>query len=295
MVAGMSAGCGKAPTIPSSMYNNGNPISITVGTMQRRYILRVPTSYDNTHPYKLVIGYHALNSNDHTVYTQNYYGLQPLSNNTTIFVAPNGTNNGAPCAGTGTGESGCGWPNTNDQDMMLADAVVKAVEDSFCVDTNRIFATGWSYGASMSEQTACERPLGGTAPWGVRAVATYAVAYLSNGTAKCKITTPVAYYGIHGTCDSVLPYDDKTGCSTTPKEMGGVGIAKAWATVDGCTWVIPQKVTSGAHVCTKFAGCTAGYPVEFCSHSGDHTGFPDKDDPKNTWGPAEAWAFLNQF
>lgn len=291
---GMSAGCGKAPTIASSMYNNGKPIDITVGTMQRRYILRVPTTYENTKPYKLVVAYHALNSNDHTVYSQDYYELSPLSNNTTIFVAPNGQKNGAPCTGTGTGESGCGWPNTGDQDMMLADAVVKQVEDNFCIDTNRIFATGWSYGASMSEQTACERPLGGTAPWGVRAVATYAVAYLSNAP-NCKVTKPVAYFGHHGTCDSVLSYDGTAKCSNTTQEMGGVGIAKTFATINGCTWVIPKKVTSGAHVCTKFEGCSAGYPVEFCSHSGDHTGFPDSDNPKNTWGPAEAWAFFNQF
>lgn len=296
MTPGMSAGCGKAPTIASSMYNNGNPINITAAGLQRRYILRVPTNYDNTKPYKLVIAYHARDSNDHSEYKENFYGLSPLSNNTTIFVAPNGQLNGAPCAGTGTGESGCGWPNTKDQDMQLADAVVQQVEENFCIDTNRIFATGWSYGASMSEQTACERPLGGTqATWGVRAVATYAVAYLSNST-NCKATKPVAYYGIHGTCDSVLTYDGSARCSTTTGgEMGGVGIAKTWATVDGCTWAIPKKVTSGAHVCEKLSGCSAGYPVEFCSHSGDHTAYPDNGNESSSWGPAEAWAFLNQF
>src|SRR5437763_1771688 len=52
---GMSARCGKAPTIASSMYNNGNPISITAANLQRRYILSVPTNYDNTKAYKLVV------------------------------------------------------------------------------------------------------------------------------------------------------------------------------------------------------------------------------------------------
>jgi poly(3-hydroxybutyrate) depolymerase len=179
--------------------------------------------------------------------------------------------------------------------MQLADAVVKAVEESFCIDTNRIFATGWSFGASMSEQTACERPLGGTQtpPWGVRAVATYAVGRLSGGGTNCKATKPVAYFGHHGTCDTVLTYDGQTSCSSSTGEMGGVGIAKTWATLNGCTWVIPKKVTSGAHVCGKLAGCMAGYPVEFCSHSGGHTGFPS--DSGNSWGPAEVWAFFNQF
>jgi poly(3-hydroxybutyrate) depolymerase len=140
--AAQSAGCGKTSTITSSQYNNGSTISITAANMQRRYILNVPTNYVNTTPYKLVVAYHALNSNDKSVYSEKYYGLLPLSNNTTIFVAPNGQKSGAPCSGTGTGDSGCGWPNTSDQDMQLADAVVKQVEDNFCVDTNHIYATG---------------------------------------------------------------------------------------------------------------------------------------------------------
>ena len=272
------------------------PISITAANLQRRYILSVPTNYDNTKPYKLVVAYHARDSNDHSVYNEKYYGMLPLSNNTTIFVAPNGQKNGAPCSGTGSGDSSCGWPNTSDQDMQLADAVVKQVEDNFCVDTNRIFATGWSYGASMSEQTACERPLGGTQtqPWGVRAIAIYAVAYLSN-TTNCKATKPVAYYATHGTCDSVLTYDGTARCSTSTQEQGGVGIAKAWAMTDGCTWQLPKKVTSGAHVCTKLTGCMSGYPLEFCSFNGDHTAYPDNGQEQGSWGPAEAWAFLNQF
>jgi poly(3-hydroxybutyrate) depolymerase len=279
---GMSSGCGKAPGIASSMYNNGKPISIMAANMQRRYLLNVPTNYDNTKPYKLVVAYHALNSNDQSVYSEKYYGLLPLSNNSTIFVAPNGQKNGAPCSGNSAGDSGCGWPNTQDQDMQLADAVVKQVEDNFCVDTNRIFATGWSYGASMSQQTACERPLGGTAAWGVRAIAIYAVAYLSNSV-NCKVSKPVAYYATHGTHDSVLQYS------------GGVSIAQTWATADGCTWKTPQMVSSGAHVCTKLDGCMAGYPLEFCSFNGDHTAYPDNGQQNGSWGPQEAWTFLNQF
>ena len=119
-------------------------------------------------------------------------------------MAPNGQQNNANC----TQASGCGWPNPSDTDMKFADAVVAQIEQNFCVDTNRIFATGWSYGASMSEQTACERPLSGeTNGWGVRAIAVYSVAYLSN-TDNCKASSskPVAYYASHGTNDTVLPY-----------------------------------------------------------------------------------------
>jgi hypothetical protein len=72
-------------------------------------------------------------------------------------------------------------------------------------------------------------------------------------------------------------------------------LAKTWVVANGCTWVIPQKVISGAHVCTKFAGCKEGYPVEFCSFDGDHVAFPENNDVNNTWGPKEVWAFFSQF
>ena len=277
--AAMSSGCGKAPTIASSQYNNGTTISITAASMQRRYILNVPTNYDNTKPYKLIIAWHQLDGNDKQMYANGYYHLLNLSGNSAIFVAPDGQKSGAPCAGTGNGESGCGWPNTSDSDLALADAVVAQIEQNFCVDTNRIFATGWSYGGSMSYRTACSRPLGGTtASWGVRAVAVYSGAQLS-GT--CTPSKPVAYYASHGTNDTVLSYDT------------GLGLFQNFAKADGCTYVVPTKVTSGNHVCTSMAGCTAGYPAEFCSFNGGHT--PDPSDGGTSWEYQNVWNFLNQF
>jgi hypothetical protein len=128
--AGQSAGCGKAPTdITSSQYNNGTRISITAANMQRRFILNVPKNYDNSKAYKLVIAFHQRDGNDVQMYTNGYYHLMSLdTNNTTIFVAPNGQLNGAGCSGTSSqGEGSCGWPNTNDSDLALSDAVVALI------------------------------------------------------------------------------------------------------------------------------------------------------------------------
>jgi poly(3-hydroxybutyrate) depolymerase len=276
----MSAGCGKAPTIPSSMYNNGSRISITAAGKQRRYILNVPTNYDNNRPYKLIIAYHQLNGNDVQMYQNQYYHLLNLANNTAIFVAPNGQNrSNSPCTGTGNGESDCGWPNGSDADLALADAVVAQIEGSFCVDTNRIFATGWSYGGSMSYRTACSRPLGGTNGF-TRAIAVYSGAQLSG---NCTPSRPVAYFASHGTHDSVLGY------------TGGVGLAQNFAGANGCTWMTPTQVNSGAHVCTNEMSCMTGYPVRFCSFNGDHTPDPDNGQAGNSWLYQEVWNFFNQF
>jgi len=270
------------PTIASSMYNNGNPISITAASKQRRYILSVPANYDNTKPYRLVIAWHQLDGNDKQMYQQNYYWLKDIADaaSSTIFVAPNGEKNGTPCTGNGNGESGCGWPDSGGSNVALADAVVAQVEENFCIDKTKIFANGWSYGGSMSYRTACSRPLGGTGSWGVRGVAIYnGAAQLSAG--GCNPSKAVAFYASHGTNDNVLNYD------------GGVSMAQTYAKLGGCTSMTPTRAT-GNHVCTNYTGCMAGYPVEFCSFVGQHTPDPPAEGGKR-WQPAEVWKFFSQF
>jgi len=273
---GKSAGCGKAPGIASNMYNNGNPIPIMVGNKQRRYILSVPTNYDNTKPYRLVIAWHQLDGNDKQMYQQNYYWIKDIAEaaSSTIFVAPNGEKNNAPCTGTSVAESGCGWPDDGGAQIALADAVVAQVTENFCVDTNRIFANGWSYGGSMSFRTACSRPQGGAGTWGVRGVAIYNGAEsLSSG--GCKASKPVAFYASHGTNDTVLQYS------------GGISMAQQYAKLNGCTYMEPTKAT-GNHVCTMMMGCMTGYPVEFCSFVGPHTPDPPREGGAR-WQPTEVW------
>jgi poly(3-hydroxybutyrate) depolymerase len=288
MTPGKSAGCGTTPTIASGMYNNGTPIPITVGGVQRRFILNVPTNYDNTKPYKLIIAWHQLDGNDKQMYADKYYRLLDLSENSTIFVAPNGEKGGQPCTGMGNGESQCGWPDAGGRNVDLADAVVALIQTNFCIDTNRIFATGWSYGGSMSYRTACSRPLGGgTASWGVRGVAVYSGAQLSG---MCTPSKAVAYYHSHGTNDTVLGYDQQNN-----PDGAGVGLAKNFSTANGCTWKTPTKVTNGAHICSDMVGCMTGYPVKFCSFAGGHTPYPDQGNAGSTWQPPVVWEFFNQF
>ncbi len=281
---GQSPGCGTTPTISSDQYNNGQPISISAANMQRRYILSVPDNYDNTHPYKLIIAWHQLDGNDVQMYNNGYYHLRDLSGGSAIFVAPNGQKNGQPCSGTGNGDGGCGWPNGNGSDMALSDAVVNELKENFCIDTNRIFATGWSYGGSMSYANACERPLGGSmngVDGYIRAAAIYSGAVMSPFGGCAPSDTPVAYYASHGTGDSVLTYD------------GGVSMAQNWANVNGCNWTTPARAT-GSHICTEMTGCTEGYPVTFCSFNGPHTPDPS-DGGGGSWQYQVVWDFFDQF
>ncbi len=94
MLAG-TGGCGKNPTLSS-----GNQ-TIQSSGKTRSYILRIPSNYNNNTPYRLIFGIHWLNGTMYDVDTGGssgaswaYYGQRQLSNNTAIFISPQGLNNG---------------------------------------------------------------------------------------------------------------------------------------------------------------------------------------------------------
>jgi poly(3-hydroxybutyrate) depolymerase len=234
-----SAGCGAG--VPSS-----GTRSLTVNGQTRQYILDVPANYNPNQPHRLVFGYHWLGGNMNAV-APGFYGLKSLAAGSTIFVAPNGLNNG--------------WANTNNQDLAFTDAIVDVVTREMCVDESQIFATGFSYGGAMSYALACSRSDV------FAAVAVIAGAELSGCVGG---TTPTPYLGIHGVVDSVLNISL------------GRGLRDRFLRLNGCTGqeAAPPAAGSGRHVKTTYT-CT-GPPVTWIAHSGDHIGDP-AFAPQETW------------
>jgi poly(3-hydroxybutyrate) depolymerase len=271
-----SAGCGKTPTLKNSPTTAISYNMITSSGMSRRYILRYPSNYDNTHPYRLVLAYHwntgsaaqVFDCNQESIkcYTTQspFYGLWNLSNNSTIFVAPDGLN--------------AGWANTNGQDVVLTDDILKQVEDDLCIDKSRVFANGFSYGAGMSFALACARPDV------FRAVGIYSGGQLSGCSGG---NSPVAYYATHGLDDGTLQIS------------GGRTMRDKFVKNNGCTAMNPPEPAnnSGSHICTSYQGCSAGHPVRWCAFDGSNGHDPSPKDPGQsmTWNPQEAWTFFTQF
>jgi hypothetical protein len=89
-----SAGCGRTPTLTSGKH------TITSGGQSRSFIIRIPDSYDNKLPHRLIFGYHWVGGTAEDVdgggssgFTWSYYGLREQAGNSTIFVAPQGVGN----------------------------------------------------------------------------------------------------------------------------------------------------------------------------------------------------------
>ena len=206
--AANSPGCGKAKTITNKQY------TMTVNGKTRNYFVNVPDNYNQNNPYRIVYEWHQRGASAQKIVNGEnpnaggvlpFYGLKAIAQNTAIFVVPDGLNQG--------------WANTNGEDVTFFDQLLKTVEDDLCVNTNLRFATGFSYGGGMSYALACARPDK------IRAVAVISGAQLSGCNGG---NTPVAFYGQHGTSDSVLnvsmgrqlrdKYVGLNGCQKLPNE-----------------------------------------------------------------------------
>jgi poly(3-hydroxybutyrate) depolymerase len=256
-----SDGCGKATTAKT-----GNGQTISVNGSNRTYNLKLPDSYDMNKAYRLIVAYHWLNGTANNVTSDNYYGLWSLSQNSTVFVAPQGINNG--------------WSNSGGGDVEFSRQLITQLESQICIDKSRIFCEGFSMGGSMSYAMACA--MGDS----IRAVAVHSGGAMSGCVSHNK---PVAYFMTHGTQDSVCTYPGY-----------GVPQLQDFAKVDGCKSPDPTlnatqfeaalpNPTSSAAACIDFTGCQAGYPVRSCLFVGDHTWNPAG------WTPGETWKFISQF
>ncbi|GAA3928998.1 cellulose binding domain-containing protein [Actinoplanes auranticolor] len=251
-----TAGCGKTPTLRDGTY------TVQSGGQNRSYILRLPANYSSSRAYRLVVGLHWLNGSANDVVGNGFYGLQQRAENSAIFVAPQGLD--------------AGWANTGGRDVTLVDDILRVVENDLCVDPAQRFALGFSYGGAMSYALACARPTV------FRAVAPIAGAQLSGCAGG---TQPVAYFGIHGTRDSVLNISQ------------GRSIRDTFVRANGCTAQNPPEPAqnSGTHITTAYSGCRAGYPVQWAAHDGDHVPLPTDRNASTSWVSAEVWRFFTQF
>jgi hypothetical protein len=304
-----SAGCGKTSTITFGAVPNQDPnaapgsghtvgqgvggyVSIQSSEKTRTFTMRLPDNYDPNHPYWLSFTFHTGSGNAYGVdngggngYVMAYYGLQKLSSNGLIFVAPDGLNGG--------------WGNSNGEDLKLVDDMVKLIEDNYCVDTTHLFAQGFAWGGGMTYAIACARANV------FRGVAIYEGAVFSgcdNGN------DPVAYWQMVGLTDTTCPID-------TARPMRDQFVKNNGCTIPDTEPPQPPQpppyLNPGGHVCTDYTGCSSGHPLRWCVHqSGLANGVVDgTSDPYNscatppstcstscpcTWVPQDVWSWMTK-
>jgi polyhydroxybutyrate depolymerase len=239
-----SAGCGS----PTSLASGNRTINVN-GT-PRQYVLDIPANYDPNRAYRLVFGWHWRGGSANDVVNNGYYGLKALANDSAIFVSPNGIDNG--------------WANPGGRDVAFARAMVDSLKTNLCVDTSRVFSTGWSFGGMMSNAIGCDMPDV------FRAIAPMSGA-LYSGCDQSN-TQPIAVWMSHGLSDSVVPIS------------AGRAALDVFVRKNGCS---TETSPVGPSACVAYQGCREGYPVHRCEFAGDHQ--------TPSFASSAIWSFFTQF
>jgi poly(3-hydroxybutyrate) depolymerase len=232
-----SAGCGKAP-----MMTTGSKM-ITSSGDSRHYNITIPASYDMNKPYRVIYASHGLGGDGDDITREKYYGIENIAEaaSSTIFIAPSGL--------------GGAW---GQKDHPLFDDILALVKGGLCIDTTRVFVTGFSFGGMYSYSLSLNhqkviRAAAGLGP------ANYNI-WLPTNTKE-----PIGWMQTTGMSDNTTPWDGGN-------NRGAKYIAIQHATDNGCT--VPATIPtwqSGGTLCYDFMGCKPGYPTKVCTFNGGHS------------------------
>jgi poly(3-hydroxybutyrate) depolymerase len=221
IVTNGSAGCGSAAKFATGLQ------SITSDSIQRSYWVEMPANYDPNKAYPVVIGLHWRGGSAADVYGwSDFFGLKGEYGSNAIFIAPQGLD--------------AGWANSGDSDIRFMRALLSQVQQGACTDTQRVFATGFSFGGMMSNAIGCQ--MGDV----VRAIVPMSGS-LWSGCANS--TYKVAAMFIHSQDDNVVPY-------SAGEEARNTFLAR-----NSCS---ATTVPVGSNGCVEYQGCAADKPVVWC-------------------------------
>lgn len=136
-------------------------------------------------------------------------------------------------------------------DVAFTQELLAELKQGFCIDSDRVFATGKSNGAGFAALLGCRLPDT------FAAVATVAGA-LYPGTREGCTGRPIPVLAIHGTGDSTIPFDGDAdrGLPAIPDFVAG------WVAINQCSGK-PRTVVIKPDVTTKtWSGCTNGGRVQ---------------------------------
>jgi polyhydroxybutyrate depolymerase len=258
---GASAGCGKTGAATGQLTGQ----TITVAGQTRTYALSVPAGYTGFAPLALVLVWHGANIDGNLART--LFNLESKSGGAAIFVYPDGL-------------AASGWDvSPGSADLQLFENLVSSMSSDYCIDPNRIFSTGHSTGAVMTNSLGCD--------YGdvIRAIAPASGTPPGTG-ARTTCTGKVAALIAHGENDPLIPLSR------------GEANRDFWIAQNGCTSRTAAWAPEPA--CLEYQGCQSDLPVVWCVHDGGHA-WPslsygcDTDGGTCIDGGAAIWSFFSSF
>ena len=254
-----SAGCGKAPLHAAG----GDQVEIDAGPAgdgARGFYLSLPADYEPNTPHRLILGYPGTDWVGEQI--QPYLDLESGAASDEIFVYPDPLWRDFP----GWGNFG-GWvlgpyadPADGDQDLVFTGAILDYMAENYCIDEDRVFATGHSWGGDMAMVVSCFLGDRFRASVPVAANRPYWFEPDGGGAVDCKGMTAV--WTMFGAADDHFTWQDYPG-------QFGDQCRDFWLAEGGCAGV-DQAVDLGlgaAMECVEYGGCDR--PTRYCLYGAE--------------------------
>jgi polyhydroxybutyrate depolymerase len=275
-------------------------VQITADGHARLYQLHVPPLYNHFQLTPVVLAFHGGGGNSLGIELGSHF-ISKADAEGFILVRPEGTLdppasnpdadarywNGGECCGTAS--------EYNVDDVGFVRAVLDQVALSYCIDPDRIYATGISNGGMMAYRLACQLADR------IAAVASVAGSRLNDDLSACLIpcdplsnyqamcmgpcpsppssftcnpSRPIPVIEFHGVIDTISPIDGGTG------RNDGNHTARPWVSdtielfraANHCATTPQVTYLSGEAVCETYGGCSQDADVTLCSiGAGGHT------------------------
>jgi polyhydroxybutyrate depolymerase len=255
--AATSTGCGA--TSPGS-----TTLSLKVNGFNRTVIVHVPKSSTGTTALALVLNLPGSGST--ALEQEGFTKMNATANEDDFIVAypqaliPDGTGfdwniPGVPLLG------GAAVPAKSANDIKFLTSLVSIMESKYCVNPKKVYATGFSGGARMTSQLACDDS-------GLFA----AVAPVSGlrRPKPCPTTRSVPVISFHGSADEVDPF---AGHGQKYWTYSVTTAAKDWSTQDHCRSVAHSGPVNGVKMTTYYT-CSNDAEVELYEINGEGHEWP---------------------
>jgi polyhydroxybutyrate depolymerase len=241
-------------------------VAVTVAGRNRTVIVHVPTGYSGSRQVPLVLNMHG--SGATAANQEAFTGMDATADSDGFVVAypqgliPDGSGYdwnvpGVPLVG------GRVVPAGSADDVTFLTSLVHILEQRYCIDSTRVYATGFSGGARIASQLACD------------ASAIFAAVAPVSGLRRptpCPATRPVPIVSFHGTADPVDPYDGDGQAYWTYSVPQA---ARDWAAQDRCSSAPATSVPAAGATLTRYSQCAGDATVELYSLGGEGHEWPD--------------------
>jgi polyhydroxybutyrate depolymerase len=225
-----SAACNAGKAAPMQGYHD-----LMVGASRRRFIIRLPGSYDGKKAWPVIFAFHGAGGQDATTFDTKF-GFRAANGERAVLVF--GEALPRP-------QGGRSWMIDTAANMAYIDALVAWLDANVCFDRSKLFATGQSSGGYFSQTLGCQR-----------GHVFRAVAPSSGGWRdfdNC-MGNPGVWMS-HGKTDTGTAAD--------------VARAKQfWLDRKMCSPDNPKPTDPAP--CVSYSGCKDDVPFVFCEHGGGH-------------------------